>query len=64
MVLHGLIAADLDQGSWVEWSNGTYRATGATGDGVLAGEMNTLLIVATQMADNQSGTFAAKVCAD
>ena len=26
--------------------------------------MNTAMIVATQMADNQSGNFAAKVCAD
>jgi hypothetical protein len=26
--------------------------------------MNTAMIVATQMADNQSGSFAAKVCAD
>ena len=26
--------------------------------------MNTAMIVATQMADNQTGNFAAKVCAD
>ena len=26
--------------------------------------MNTTMIVATQMADNQTGNFAAKVCAD
>jgi hypothetical protein len=26
--------------------------------------MNTTIIIATQMADNQSGNFAAKICAD
>jgi hypothetical protein len=26
--------------------------------------MNTAIIVATQMADNQTGNFAAKICAD
>ena len=61
---HGLIAAAADQSTGIQWYNGTYRSTGATGDGLNAGAMNTALIVATQMADNQSGNFAAKVCAD
>jgi hypothetical protein len=61
---HGLIAATADQNTAIQWYNGTYRYTGTTGDGLYAGAMNTTMIVATQMADNQSGNFAAKVCAD
>jgi hypothetical protein len=61
---HGLIAATTDQSAGIQWSNGVYRYTGTTGDGLGAGAMNTLLIVATQMADNETGNFAAKVCAD
>ena len=63
---HGLIAATTDQSTGIEWDNGTSRYTGATGDGLYAGAMNTTIIVATQMADNQTGnfTFTAKVCAD
>jgi hypothetical protein len=61
---HGLIAATADQSTGIQWFNGTYRYTGTTGEGLNAGEMNTAMIVATQMADNQTGNFAAKVCAD
>jgi hypothetical protein len=61
---HGLIAATTDQSVSLQWSNGIYRATGATGDGLYAGEMNTAMIIATQMADNQAGSFAAKTCAN
>jgi hypothetical protein len=61
---HGLIAASADQSTGIQWSNGIARSTGATGDGIGAGAMNTAMIVATQMADNQTGYFAAKVCAD
>jgi hypothetical protein len=61
---HGLIAATADQSSGIQWYNGTYRTTGTSGDGLNAGAMNTAIIIATQIADNQSGNFAAKVCAD
>jgi hypothetical protein len=61
---HGLIAAISDQGEGIAYYNGTFRITGTTGDGLNAGAMNTSMIIATQMADNQSGNFAAKVCAD
>ena len=61
---HGLIAATADQSTGIQWYNGTNRYTGTTGDGLNAGAMNTTMIVATQMADNQTGNFAAKVCAD
>jgi len=61
---HGLIASTADQHLGIQWFNGTYRLTGTTGDGLYAGAMNTAMIIATQMADNQIGNFAAKVCAD
>ena len=61
---HGLIAATADQSTGIQWYNGTYRYTGTTGDGLYSGAMNTAMIIATQMADNQTGNFAAKVCAD
>jgi hypothetical protein len=61
---HGLIAAVVDQSTGIQWYNGTYKYTGTTGDGIGSGAMNTSIIVATQMADNQGGNFAAKVCAD
>lgn len=61
---HGLIAATTDQSTAISWYNGINKVTGATGDGIGAGEMNTTIIVATQISDNQAGNFAAKVCAD
>ena len=62
---HGLIAATSDQSTGIQWYNGTFRSTGTKSNGgVGAGAMNTAMIVATQMVDNQSGNFAAKVCAD
>lgn len=61
---HGLIAAVKDQNQGIEWYNGTKRYTNTTGDGVNAGSMNTTLIVALQTNDNQTGNFAAKICAD
>ena len=61
---HGLIAATADQSAGIQWHNGSHRYTGTTGDGLVAGAMNTAMIVAIQMADNQAGNFATKVCAD
>ena len=62
---HGLIAATEDQ-STDKWVNLTYRFTGSTGDGLYAGAMNTAIIIATQMAEDNDNTgyFAAKICAD
>jgi hypothetical protein len=61
---HGLIAATEDQSTGIQWSNGTTRITATTGDGLYAGLMNTTLIIANQIADDQEGNFAAKLCAD
>lgn len=70
---HGLIAATEDIVSEVSWKNGEARIpahfgnaydrlTNANGDGIGAGEMNTLLIVSQQTDDRFFGNFAAKVC--
>lgn len=61
---HGLIAATTDQNTAISWYNGINKVTGATGDGIGAGAMNTAIIISTQISDNQTGNFAAKVCAD
>jgi len=61
---HGLIAATADHSTAIQWDNGTDRDTGATGDGLYSGAMNTAMIIATQIADDPGGYFAAKVCAD
>lgn len=67
--MHGLIAARADQSAGIGWANSnktTYynRVTGAVSDGLYAGAMNTAVIIATQMGDNQAGNFAAKVAAN
>ena len=70
---HGLIAATEDIISEIPWKNGQARIpahfgdandriTNAIGDGIGAGEMNTLLIVSQQTDDRFFGNFAAKVC--
>lgn len=61
---HGLIAATADQNTGIEWYNGTNRYTGASGNGLYAGAMNTTIAIATQMADDGPGYFAARDCAD
>jgi hypothetical protein len=61
---HGLIAATADQSTGIQWYNGTYRFTGTAGTGIYAGAMNTAMIIAAQMADNNNTDFAARVCAD
>jgi hypothetical protein len=61
---HGLIAARADQSAGIQWNNGVAKLTGTSGDGLGAGVMNTAIIVATQLSDNPTGNFAAKVAAD
>lgn len=61
---HGLISATTDQSTGIPWNNGINKFTGTSGNGLCAGIMNTTLIIASQMADNPTGNFAAKVCAD
>ncbi len=61
---HGLVAAKVDQdgGSGIQWYNGSFTGTEAHGDGVYAGEMNTMLIIANQ--GSNSNDYAAGVCAN
>lgn len=61
---HGLIAALEDAYDSFQWNNGANKVTGATSDGVGAGEMNTAIIVSAQSISNPFGNFAAKVAYD
>jgi hypothetical protein len=62
--LHGLEAAPTDQSTGIRWDNASDPATdtSAIGDGVGAGAMNTMLIIANQGAD--STTYAAGIAAN
>jgi hypothetical protein len=53
-----LIAAASDQGTGVQWYNGSYIITGAAGTAIGTGQANTAAIVTAQGA----GTYAANVC--
>jgi hypothetical protein len=57
---HGLIAAPTDQSSAIQWFNGSYITTGATGTAVGTGLANTNKITKAQGA----GSYAAKICAN
>ncbi len=59
-IQHGLIAAPSDQSTGIQWYNGSYTNTGATGADIGTGNANTNAIVANQGA----GSYAAKLCAD
>ena len=61
---HGLIAPVFDQSSGRPWYNTIHRYVGTASDGLYAGEMNTAIEVAALIADNQTGLFAARICAD
>jgi len=59
-VQHGLIAAATDQSTGIQWYNGSYEATGATGTAIGTGQANTTAIVTTQGL----GSYAAQLCND
>jgi hypothetical protein len=59
---HGLEAAPVDQSTGIRWYNGINTNTEARGNGVGAGEMNTVLIIANQGSDSNS--YAAGLCAN
>jgi hypothetical protein len=59
-VLHGLIAASSDLSSGIQWFNGSYILTGATGTSIGFGFSNTNTIVSVQ----GGGNYAAKICYD
>ncbi|HLN21025.1 MAG TPA: hypothetical protein VK213_08040 [Bacteroidales bacterium] len=57
---HGLVCAATNQGSNIQWYNGSYVTTNATGTAVGTGKANTTSIVAAQGV----GNYAAKICND
>ena len=57
---HGLIAATADQSSGIQWYNGDYIVTGATGTAIGTGLANTNAIIAAQ----GSGSYAASIARD
>ena len=59
--LHGLIVANMDQGTSVAWWNGSNTDTYATGTAIGTGMANTIAIIASQL---NTGTYAAKICRD
>ncbi len=64
---HGLVCAIEDQGggSGIRWYAGTYGVTRATGDGVFAGELNTAIIISSQVSIGDDGSdYAAQICND
>jgi len=57
---HGLIAAPSDQSIGIQWYNGSYTVTGATGTAIGTGNANTNTIVTNQGA----GSYGAQLCSD
>jgi hypothetical protein len=57
---HGLIAATADQGTFMNWYNGSNTTTNAVRDQVNAGLFNTERIIINQGA----GSYAAQICAN
>lgn len=60
---HGLIAALSDQSTDIQWYNGVGKLTGAVGDGIGSGMMNTTAIIAALSNDNFFRNFAANSAA-
>jgi hypothetical protein len=61
---HGLIASTVNQSESAPWYNGTYSITQATNSGIGKGAENSAFIIAQQLANNPTGSFAAKLCAE
>jgi hypothetical protein len=62
---HGLVCAkeDQDGGSGMRWDAGTYGRTRATGNGLFAGELNTAIIISSQVSIGDDGhDYAAQIC--
>ena len=62
---HGLVCAKQDQSTGIRWYAGTFGNTRAFGVGPLSGEMNTAIIIASQVAIGDDGSaYAAYICAE
>lgn len=56
----GLIAAESDLSTGIQWYNGSYITCGASGTTIGTGEANTISIISVQ----GTGSYAAKLCYD
>lgn len=56
--IHGLIVSTEDLSTGIQWYNGSYTVTGATGTALGTGQTNTAAIVANQ----DEGSYAAQLC--
>ena len=62
---HGLAADTVDPSTGIRWYAGTLGNTQAKGDGPFSGEMNTAIIICSQVAIGDDGTtYAARLCAE
>ncbi|MCF8235703.1 MAG: hypothetical protein K9G67_03375 [Bacteroidales bacterium] len=62
---HGLVCAKEDQSTGVRWYAGTYGFTRATGNGPFSGELNTSIIISSQVSIGDDGSnYAAQICND
>lgn len=62
---HGLVADIVDLSTGIRWYAGTFGNTQAKGDGPFSGEMNTAIIISSQVAIGDDGdTYAARLCAE
>lgn len=55
---HGIIVSMVDLSTGIQWYNGSYVTTGATGQSIGDGALNTALIISYQGA----GSYAASLC--
>ncbi len=62
---HGLVCAKEDQCTGIRWYAGTYGASRASGDGPFSGELNTSIIILSQVSIGDDGDdYAAQICND
>ena len=55
----------MDLSTGIRWYAGTHGSTQAKGDGPFTGEMNTKIIISSQVAIGDDGTtYAARMCAE
>lgn len=60
---HGMVCAKQDQSTGIRWYAGAYTNTIAKGDGPLAGEMNTAIVIASQ-GYGDGNTYATRICSE
>ncbi len=62
---HGLVVDTADLSTGIRWYAGANGKTQAKGDGPFAGEMNTAIIISSQVAiGNDLSIYAARICSE